>query len=536
MRYKGTIQVTGNCTWLQELYNLNILPTYAWDTRWMHHALDPKDEHSLAYLASIYTARPYWKSMCKDPNPYSIYTYNGIDAAVTLEVFHKLHDELLTKGRLYFYQHHYSNLFTPLFELQRHGIRVDGDRRVQLANDCKAKAAEAATKLNELTGESIIAKVAVSHQKLQAYLYNKMKLPKRMKDKHVTTDEAALIALRTSHCEKKPVAAEVIDLVLEHRRATKLYTTFLTDSITDKDGRARCEYTFTPVTGRLSSSSNPMGTGLNLQNVDNEVKDIFLPDPNCVLLEVDLSQAEWRIMAMLTRDDTLIKLAGTPPTEFDVHRYNASIVFSCSEQEVNKDMRYISKRAVHAADYGMHAKKLAEILLKDGHVKSPKECERIIETYMTAMPAIRRWQHETAEQVRIHRCLANGWGRMIHFAADRITDDTYREAYAWRPQSECADLLNHYGLLPLYDELVHYPGASMNLQIHDALYVSCQPEQAFPIAEFLSHTLSRPRVYYGRELRMPCTFALKRNCKDGVEFKALPSMHEFTEAARSMLP
>lgn len=67
---------------------------WLWDTKDMHHALDPWDKHSLGYCASVDTWEPFWKDEGKVEKGMPLdleryWTYNGKDAAVTRELQHK---------------------------------------------------------------------------------------------------------------------------------------------------------------------------------------------------------------------------------------------------------------------------------------------------------------------------------------------------------------------------------------------------------------------------------------------------------------
>lgn len=535
LRYSDLILQNGfyDLTWLKAKFDIDLLDNYQWDTRWMHHALRPRDEHSLAHLASIYTNRPYWKDMRKAKGPFALYEYNGIDAAVTFEIWQALRKELTWYGRMDFYHEHYRKLYKPLFEIMRHGIRVNEAKRAQLVTDLTAKAQVASEAITAIVGEPLIAKKSVSTAKLAKYLYEtaKPKLPKRMKQGKVTTEEAALLDLRTKFPDKNPDASKVIDLVLEHRGASKLVSTFLKDTITDKRGRAPCEYTFTPYTGRLSSGENPLGEGLNIQNVDSDVREIFLPDEGCVMLEVDLSQAEWRVVAMLTKDPQMIAMARTKPTEFDVHRYNAATIFGVSEADVTHEQRQTGKIACHAIDYLVEEFTLAQTFLKAGLVKTQKQCKDLIDLYLDKMLPIRTWQQTTMHTIRVHRALANTWGRIVHFDDERLSDAVYRAGLAWGPQGEVGDLLNHYGLKPAWLRYRKDKQVKINMQVHDALYVSAPPERVYEVAHYLTQCLERPRTYYSQDLVIPCTYKLHWNWKEGFEYKALPNEREFTAAA-----
>ena len=118
--------------WLLE-YGIGV-ENYIYDTLAMHHALWPRDNHSLDYLASLYTRQPYWKDEAKDADEIvrvakqgmeRLYVYNGLDVTVTWEIWQKLQTELMEVGLIEFYKTHYAELFYPLLSLMRRGISVD---------------------------------------------------------------------------------------------------------------------------------------------------------------------------------------------------------------------------------------------------------------------------------------------------------------------------------------------------------------------------------------------------------------------------
>lgn len=84
------------------------LVNWRWDLKAMHHALDASDAHDLAYMASIDTRQPYWKDETKDPdesakylsNIHALWTYNGIDCCVELELSYVYEARLREEGLL----------------------------------------------------------------------------------------------------------------------------------------------------------------------------------------------------------------------------------------------------------------------------------------------------------------------------------------------------------------------------------------------------------------------------------------------------
>lgn len=580
-----------DCYWLaQEGFQVS---NWYWDTMAMHCLLEPGEPHSLAYLASIYTREPWYKGGDEDMGEKvwsglgegqekwrALLDYNARDAAVTWECWAELKGELDRRGWLSIYEEQYQALFQPILATMLHGMAVnveelhDAFRTVQnQAQGSLAWAQEAAgqplfrfdtqvqeacwrvaqgewspddpdvaRKLKRARGEEekYIAQVeakGISQQILARVLYQDMKLPQQRKrvTKAVTTDEAALLKLRARFKDggKFPKAMGLIEHVLGYREKKK-QSEFLNPGRVDGDGRFRASYSFRPTTGRLSSSSNPKGTGGNAQNIDRGLRAPFKTDKGCVLLEVDLSQAEARVVYCLTGDRHLIEMAHSRPSQFDVHSYMAGEVLGFGPwaedeggRKQKKDDRYLAKRIVHATHYDMHANKGSEICLKDGYDISPRHFARLQERYKAFAPGLEDWQRRTRMEGLRERKLINAWGRAIHYPYDKPGDDWYRRLYAWRPQSDIARHLN-YAWVRLHAWLeAERMQSKVNLQLHDALILSVPSEESWEVMEALVSLLEEPHDYYGEELIIPAEIKLSLAWGEGREWKEKPEGEEW---------
>jgi uracil-DNA glycosylase family 4 len=557
--------------WLR-LYGI-VVRGYVYDDCYIHHCLDSTDDNHLAYMASVDTREPYYKDEAKDSHDSTRYTrdmdmfwtYNSKDATVQRELFDVYWPRVVERGLEQFYYDNYAAMLQPLLEIMLHGVRMDNAARrrrlAQLTIDCL----DIQDKLQALAGYPLHAKKSLSPKRVQKYLYTDLKLPRMISrsTQNVTTNEVALRrlsarllsriaaeqeALRLHRYTEKAkeqqravadiarwkTGLKAIELLLTHRRKYQL-SLFLPEGRTDEDGRMRAAYHFGTETGRLSSSKNPTRTGSSLQNIDREARDLFLPDEGCIFLEVDLSQVEWRIMAMLTHDPKMIELARSRPDEFDIHTYNASLIYGVPLEQVTKEQRDMGKRAVHASSYGAHGTKMSEVLLLAEMSIDPQECQEMIDTYLSHFPAITEWQASIRERIKATRSLTNSWGRTIRYDYERIDDDLFRRGYAFIPQSDAAHLLNQYGLIPLHHFLrKNRLRSRVNTQVHDSLLVSVPPAESYRIASFLVQSLERSHSYGGNELSVPATLKLGTNWKGEYEFKRFPSEVEFNEVAFSL--
>jgi DNA polymerase I-like protein with 3'-5' exonuclease and polymerase domains len=254
-----------------------------------------------------------------------------------------------------------------------------------------------------------------------------------------------------------------------------------------------------------------------------------------LFLRCDLSQAEDRVVKILSHDQELIKLARTNPSDFDVHTYNASIVFQTEEKNVTKAQRYASKRCVHLSNYDGSPERASDALLEEGFFVSVAECAAGRDRYRKRFPGIAEYHRKTREQVIGKRRL-EGWnGFTIEFKFERLDDALFRRAYAWRPQHFVGTLLNQGGVIPAY-EYIKRKGFSSRLafQVHDEIAIAVAGErEAWDLARVVSEGLERAREYEGESLSIPAEFALERRYhgREGevIEYRRFPDERQFKE-------
>jgi uracil-DNA glycosylase family 4 len=549
---------------------------WQWDTNAMSHCLAPGDDHSLAYCASIDTRQPYWKDMkdTKDDDTAgeptedalgTFWRYCGIDAAVTRELLDVYADRLEKRGLLAYYHAHYGDLLAPLLAASTRGLRIDEPARRRRSAALKARLIGIQDRLTALAGEPLYAAKSLSNPRLRRFLYETLRLPalyaKRAETddegrtkRTVTTNEVAVRRLMLKHAHV-PLLQEAGPLILDHRRTEKLGESYQ-DSLVDADGRVRYAFGFAPETGRFSSGKAPHGRGRNIQNADRETRDIYLPDEGQLLLEVDLSQAEDRIvkaycvagMPPSRRRDDLLWRARALPHENDEHTRAACALFPhTTPATVAPDQRYLAKRVRHASNYGEMGATLSDVMLKDGLVHTAEECQHMLDTIHGADPEVQAiYQKGVRATLMRARRLTNPWGWAIDFPYERLDDTLFRRGYAWRPQSTVPQLINQWGIVPLYRlAQAGRVRAHVHLQGHDSLLASVHPDDAWRVAAVLRASLERPLTYEGPcgavDLTIPIELKVGRRwgcgtclacrargrCAEVVAFKRFPGRDEF---------
>jgi DNA polymerase-1 len=329
-----------------------------------------------------------------------------------------------------------------------------------------------------------------------------MKLPKQVNRKTgaLSADEKTLTKLSQKH------PSPIFDYILNIRKKEKIVGTYLTDMYST-DNRCRCSYLVGgdnageggTETGRISSRVSIFGTGTNLQNIPPGVcREMFIADPGHVILEGDLSQAEVRIVAYEAEE---LGLIGIFETNGDVHKRNACWMYGVTEDKVTNDMRQAAKKQVHGFDYGMGAKGAAY------HAGiSEIDAQIVMNKYFTAYPNIRTWQRCIESELGKDRTLTNCFGaKRIFFG--RWGNSLFREAYAYKPQSTVALLLNHV-MLGFH---LRYPNIPILLQSHDAF--ACEvPEAELTLwAERMKECFEVSLTIKRRTFKIPCEMKWGKN-------------------------
>jgi len=248
-----------------------------------------------------------------------------------------------------------------------------------------------------------------------------------------------------------------------------------------------------------------------------------------IFLRADLSQAESRVVNVLSHDEQLIKLARSKPWEFDSHRYLAGLIFNCDPKDVTHDQRYATKKVVHGTNYDMQPERMSDSMLKEGFIFSAAQCQTMQKAYLDKLPAIRDgYQYRARMKCIERRYLENSWGRRIYFTYERLGPELNRRLYAWTPQSEIGDLLNQNGFIPCHQFIEKYNLKSrINLQVHDEVAASVNIEEGWDLMRLLRDSLEQEREYEGVKLIVPVEFALEvRYHSETVEFKKFPSCYE----------
>ena len=441
--------------------------------------------------------------------------YNGLDCALTLEVFDVIKNQLdANTSKIYAFE---KALQGPVMDMQLRGIRVD---RGEIRRNLKALDAEYEKFNRWLTQLSFAAwdrpLNPESPKQLSDLFYGVMRLPEQRarvgKEWKPSTNREALEKLA-----EYPTATILVRVILALRDIQGLKET-LTRGV-DNDGRMRCSYGIAgTTTGRFSSSKNIFRSGGNIQNITDDLRGIFIPDPGMKLAYIDLEQAESRAVGLIakavTGQDTYLKSCESG----DLHTTVCRMVWpnlpwtddpkknrAIADQSFYRNFTYrdMAKRAGHATNYLGQPGVIATAL------KIPRSfAESFQEAYFLAFTEIKLWHDYIKETLVSLGIFITPFGRVRQFFGRKTERSTQNKATAYAPQSLVADMLNS-GMLDFFRKTYAGLPAQLLSQVHDAILIQYPIEHEAEVIREAKSSLER--CLPGTDFSIPADVAVGWN-------------------------
>ncbi|WP_291785412.1 DNA polymerase I [Cecembia sp.] len=400
-------------------YDMLVLMNYGlkvkgkfYDTMLAHYLIEPEGKHSMDWLAQQYlNYKPVSiesligkkgknQGNMRDVDVDEVVAYAAEDADITLKLKQKF-DPIIKSNGLEKLLHEVENpLIEVLAEMEFEGVRIDTESLAELSGILEEESKAIEKRVYELAGVQFNL---ASPKQLGDVLFLKLKLdPKAKKTKtgQFATGEEVLSKLAGEH--------EIAQAILDYRQMVKLKSTYvdaLPTMINPKTGRVHTTYNqFVAATGRLSSI-NP-----NLQNIPirtergREIRKAFVArDEDHVLLAVDYSQIELRIMAEFSKDASMLEAFKNGR---DIHATTAAKIFQVSLEDVTSDMRRKAKTANFGIIYGISAFGLSQRLNI-----SRTEAKEIIDAYFKEFPAVKDYMDDCIAKARKNEFVETILGR-----------------------------------------------------------------------------------------------------------------------------
>lgn len=326
--------------------------------------------------------------------------------------------------------------------------------------------------------------------------YTKDKKTNRDTDKP-STDEDTLVELRLTVKDPESPKAIFLDNLLELRGLKKMYTTYIEgwhDKVQDDD-RIHGQFKIIGTTSGRLSSSEPNLQQIPKTSVDANIKKQLVAPKGKLYMALDYSQAELRIMAHLSGDETYLEAFAKGQ---DPHLAIAANKYGVSYEEANKaysdeqhpdyklwkNRRKQAKQICFGIIYGIQ-KKLLAVKLSDpkaGIIVTPDEAQQQLNEFFQEHPKIKKFMINQEKVLIKHGYIKSLFGRKRRLP-QVYSDNEQEAAYAVRLsvnmpcQSAASDMtlfasiLNYWkmrqGILPYMPE---------TCTVHDAVYYLADPQ------------------------------------------------------------
>ena len=328
--------------------------------------------------------------------------YAAEDADVTLRLHRFLKPRLLAERMVTPYETQERPLVPVLVDVETDGIHVDRATLERLSREFAERQRALETDIYRLAGREFNVG---SPKQLGEILFDELHLEGGHKGKSG--------AYATGADVLESLAAEGHDLpatVLEWRQLDKLkstYTDALVEQINPRTGRVHTSFAMAAAsTGRLSST-NP-----NLQNIPirtedgRKIRHAFVAEPGRVLLSLDYSQIELRILAHVAAIDALKHAFHEG---LDIHALTAGQIFGVDAGTVDPAMRRQAKAINFGIIYGISAFGLSRQL-----GISNEEAAAYMKAYFERYPGIQDYMHRTKQFCRERGYVETLFGRRCH--------------------------------------------------------------------------------------------------------------------------
>ena len=390
--------------------------------------------------------------------------YAAENVDVTLRLHRFLKPRLLADRMVTPYETLERPLAPILADMETDGIHVDREKLEQLSLEFAERQHTLEQDVYRLAGREFNVG---SPKQLGEVLFDELRLEGGHKGKSG--------AYATGADVLESLAAEGHELpatVLEWRQLDKLkstYTDALIEQVNPRTGRVHTSFAMAAAsTGRLSST-NP-----NLQNIPirtedgRKIRHAFVAEPGRILLSLDYSQIELRLLAHVAGIDALKRAFHEG---LDIHALTAAQMFGVDAGEVDPAMRRRAKAINFGIIYGISAFGLSRQL-----DISNEEAAAYMKAYFERYPGIQEYMTRTKQFCREHGYVETLFGRRCHIPG--IHDkNAARRNFAERAainapiQGTAADVLKR-AMIRVPPALARHrldPRVRMLLTVHDEL-------------------------------------------------------------------
>ena len=396
--------------------------------------------------------------------------------SITLDFEESILNEIDRQGETKLFQEIELPLAEVLACMEIEGVPMDKDTIREINEDYDKKVDSLKQEIYALAGEEFNIN---STWQLSDILFGKLGLHRGKGEKGTSSE------VLNHHLGEHPI----IEKILEYRLYNKLvssYTSTLEDHL-GEDNKIHALYNQALTsTGRLSMSE-PNLQNISIRNEEGKIirKAFFYPDDDNVILSLDYSQIELRVLAHIGHEKNLI---GIFKEGRDIHRSTASKIYNVPFDEVTDNMRRKAKTVNFGIIYGISAYGLSEQL-----GVSVQEGKQLIESFKSAFPGIDGFEQECIEKARTYGYVSTLTNRRrylpnINSSNRQMRNFSERAAVNTVIQGSAADLMK-IAMIKCDRILKENFRTRIILQIHDELLFKVPKDELETVKPVLVDTM-----------------------------------------------
>lgn len=360
-----------------------------------------------------------------------------------------------------------------------------------------------------------------------------------------STDEETLTNLRLTVKKPDSPKAVFLDSLLELRGLEKMYKTYIEGwhEKTQDDDRLHGRFLIHGTTSGRLSSAEPNAQQIPKTSVDPNIKKQLVAPKGTLYIASDFSQAELRIMAHLSGDETYLNAfnSGQDPhlaiaaTKYHVPYEEALKIYEDEnhpDHKIWKVRRKQAKQIAFGLIYGIGAKLLAVKLSdpKSGIIVTPEEAQKEMDIFFGQHPKLKTFLKKQEKFLRKNGYLVSLFGRKRRLP-QIYSSDRGEEAYALRlalnfPCQSAASDMCLFGSILIYYLMRQgkLPPTKSVCLVHDANYQITKPENIntwsiYEMWQIYRDPLTKP--YFGfqiDDLDMAMDFVIGRSMAEELPF------------------
>lgn len=360
-----------------------------------------------------------------------------------------------------------------------------------------------------------------------------------------STDEETLTNLRLTVKKPDSPKAVFLDSLLELRGLEKMYKTYIEGwhEKTQDDDRLHGRFLIHGTTSGRLSSAEPNAQQIPKTSVDPNIKKQLVAPKGTLYIASDFSQAELRIMAHLSGDETYLNAfnSGQDPhlaiaaTKYHIPYEEALKIYEDEnhpDHKIWKVRRKQAKQIAFGLIYGIGAKLLAVKLSdpKSGIIVTPEEAQKEMDIFFGQHPKLKTFLKKQEKFLRKNGYLVSLFGRKRRLP-QIYSSDRGEEAYALRlalnfPCQSAASDMCLFGSILIYYLMRQgkLPSTKSVCLVHDANYQITKPENIntwsiYEMWQIYRNPLTKP--YFGFQIddvTMDMDFVIGRSMAEELPF------------------